>query len=156
MRRVYLAGPISGLTYKDAIGWRSWAAERLREHRFVALDPMRGKEWIGEKYGGDPLPPTFDDDRAAFSRDLRDIDTSDAVLIHFALANRASIGTIAEMGYAHARGLPIYAVLNPRDDVHHHLFVHGMTTSIQERLEDAVDDLVNSPLWWGRRLTERV
>ena len=42
----YLAGPIRGLNYEEAIGWRMDAAKRLKDVGIKCLSPMRSKEWI--------------------------------------------------------------------------------------------------------------
>ena len=55
-KTVYLAGPITGLTYSAARhGWREHFAEMLPAH-ILPVSPMRGKDFLrGEKsLKGDP------------------------------------------------------------------------------------------------------
>lgn len=43
MKSVYLAGPISGLTFDDAQDWRGHAATFLASRGVVGLSPLREK-----------------------------------------------------------------------------------------------------------------
>lgn len=167
MRAVYLAGPITGQTFNQATDWRSkfqWDADRLG---WQALSPMRGKDKF--RMPG-PLPSTFDEGKAAVLRDLHDIRRSEAVLINLEGAARVSIGTMAEMGYAHALNKFIIVVLDPpvkrvkavipdgwckskpearfldwkdvtETNPHDHVFVREMASQIVDSLDDALDVL---------------
>jgi hypothetical protein len=43
---VYLAGPITGLTYEGATEWRNVAAEKLDSDKIETLSPLRGKNYL--------------------------------------------------------------------------------------------------------------
>lgn len=63
MRAVYLGGPITGLTFDDAEGWRETIVKRPDwPEGWAALSPMRDKEQF--RVDG-PLPSTFDEGAAA-------------------------------------------------------------------------------------------
>ena len=46
MKTVYLAGPITGLTYDGATDWRAYAKARLAKFGIQAVSPMRAKEFL--------------------------------------------------------------------------------------------------------------
>src|SRR6476469_8136640 len=96
---IYMAGPITGLTYQEATGWRKQVREALPDD-WKILDPMRGKSHLR---GMGALAANFDSGMDAVSRDLQDIRDADVVLAHFAAsptATSVSLGTSCEIGYA--------------------------------------------------------
>ncbi|MHA4893061.1 hypothetical protein, partial [Enterococcus faecium] len=50
--KVYLAGPIGGLTVNEATDWRHRATYMLAKHGLDAYSPMRSKNFIND---GQPL-----------------------------------------------------------------------------------------------------
>lgn len=48
--RVYLAGPITGLTYNGATNWREQVALELADMGHIGVSPMRGKDYLREVY----------------------------------------------------------------------------------------------------------
>ncbi len=144
MRCVYLAGPITGLTFTGACEWRDWVtvALRLESHRYPRtthlhpLSPMRDKD----QFICDPrqvLPSTWDEGKAAVHRDLLDIRRSDAVLVNLLGASRVSLGTMCELGYAYAERKFILVVMEP-DNPHDHVFVTELASQIVPTLDDAL------------------
>lgn len=131
-KTVYLAGPMSGLRVAEARLWRARVERQLTGWR--VLSPMRRLE-LGDDM---MLSGQFDDGEAAVLRDLADIRACDAVLVNFAVdAGRPSVGTCCEIGYAHALGKPIVAVLQP-GCAHDHVFMDVMVACVRSNLADAV------------------
>ncbi len=146
MRCVYLAGPITGLTFRGASRWRAEFTEALKRanesHRYPRtthlhpLSPMRDKD----QFICDPrqvLPSTWDEGKAAVHRDLLDIRRSDAVLVNLLGASRVSLGTMCELGYAYAERKFILVVMEP-DNPHDHVFVTELASQIVPTLDDAL------------------
>lgn len=156
--RVYLCGPISGLTADGAREWRG-AAEHLLKHKFdtelygrrmavgdrpvTVLSPMRFKS----KLPAGALPPEgFNDlgplytNRGIFGRDRNDVRTSDVILAYFAGAERVSIGSVMELGWADAWNIPVVAVLDP---LHDHVFVKQVATALCKDLDEAVESVLS-------------
>lgn len=139
-RYVYLAGPITGRTFDEAIDWRRnfdadvWGFDSGWE----CLSPMRGKEAFRIR---GPLPSTFDEGRAAVLRDLYDIRRCDAVLVNLVGADRVSIGSMCELGYANALGKFIIVARSHSDTVHEHVFVAELASQIVPTLANAIDVL---------------
>lgn len=133
---VYLAGPIAGLTFDVANGWRDVAAAALPPG-WRALSPLRGKDHLDD---GKVLSNNFDGGGQAVARDLHDIDMCDAVIVYFGGAERVSIGTVAEIGYAYAKGKPII-VVPFGDRLHDHVFIYYMATDFAADIVEACDRL---------------
>lgn len=152
MRFVYLAGPITGLTYDEATDWRESIIDRDDwPSDWIALSPMRDKEQF--RIPG-RLPSTFDNGGDAVQQDLADIRVSSAIIMNLTSTTFASIGTMAEMGYAYAVETPMIVVLDGLGErgtdgrlkrlppnPHDHIFVHEMSTVIVSSLDEALEQL---------------
>lgn len=142
MKRVYLCGPISGLTADAAFSWREAAADLLANYDLRAISPMRGKDVLrGQGTLGSAGFPHFGpllSEHAVFKRDRNDVRGCDALLANFTNSPRVSIGSMVEFGWADAWSKPIVAVV---DKNHDHLFIREAALAICETLEEAVDAL---------------
>ena len=141
--KLYLAGPITGLTYQEATGWRNQVREALPDD-WKVLDPMRGKSHLR---GMGALAANFDSGMDAVSRDLQDIRSADVVLAHFAASDAqtgVSLGTSCEIGYAFALGKPVVAVVR-RNTPYDHIFIDHMCTVVRstEGAIQAIKRLMN-------------
>lgn len=125
MKSVYLAGPIVGLTWEEAAGWRIRAAHEFACVGATALNPLRGKKvwegpWKTSMYdvGADGMPSSD-----LVKRDLSDIDRADVVLCNLVgvTPDRAPVGSLIEIGFAHGLGKPVVLVCNT--DLGHHPFL---------------------------------
>ncbi len=142
MYKVYLAGPIGGLSYDDAFaGWRQ-KAEKLFEDcvEIQTYNPMRFKEVLrgelkldGKDYEGDPLVTP----QGIFTRDMHDVMSCDAMLINFRDSQKVSIGTCVEIGWATAFRKPFVMVT---DDINPHQgpFMKACTPFVTSDLEVGV------------------
>jgi nucleoside 2-deoxyribosyltransferase len=145
MKRVYLCGPISGLTVDDATyGWRQQAIHALAARNIETVSPMRGKAGLlpnGPLSSGQ-YPPSHPmvADKAVLKRDRNDVLTCDAVLACFIGAPRVSIGSMIEFGWADAWNKPVVAVLDPRHD---HLFTRQIAAVECTSLDQALNALVH-------------
>ena len=57
MKKIYLAGPISGLTFEGAQDWRTYFSNKINPE-IQCLSPLRGKDYL--KMRG-PLEGSYDD-----------------------------------------------------------------------------------------------
>lgn len=124
---VYLAGSMTGLTYKAAKGWRLQAAEYLNEHNIRTLSPMRGHSHVGPD---DELDAYYEveglgGENAVVAADRSDVMRSDAVLFNFTGATRVSIGSIVEVAWADAWRKPAVAVIED-GSIHDHPFIRSL------------------------------
>lgn len=114
--KVYLAGPITGLTYGDADSWRQLAIERLRPVR--GFDPLRGKAYLDKIKGG--LSGTGEEykdmgvlvrQKSVMTRDHYDVISADALLVNVLGAKVVSLGTVMEVAWAWDRHIPVVCVI---------------------------------------------
>lgn len=118
---VYLAGPIAGLSYEEAVDWRGDARVLLGRHGIAAYSPMRGKahlmgvEQLDSGHAPEHPVTTY---RAIFDRDRFDVERCDVLLVNLLGADRLSIGTIMEMAWAHLLRKPVVLVIEPSGNPH--------------------------------------
>lgn len=138
MTRIYLAGPIKGLSYEEATRWRKDAAAYLTGGWLVdgadlgsgieIYDPMRGKE---ELRGVAEIPSVvkgsvFTDADYIFQSDTWHIRNSDIVLVNLLGAKETwHIGTMFEIGYAYALKKQVIVVSDVEDVVLHPFIKNG-------------------------------
>lgn len=126
---VYLAGPITGLTYDGATDWRDHANAELAEFGIKGLSPLRAKEYLrqvgaltgtGEEYahlGVLSLP------RGVTTRDRYDATRCDALLVNLLGAERVSIGTVMEIAWADLCRIPIVVTIEENGNPHEHMMI---------------------------------
>lgn len=149
---VYLCGPIAGCTYDEArYGWRKKLAELIKPE-IPILSPMRQEghlaEVVGELGTFAPDNHAIATQRAIVAKDKLDIRQSSLVVANFLGAERVSIGSVVEIGFASALGKPIVLVIEPEGNVHDHLFVREMSDVRVSSIRDAAD-IVNALLLPG-------
>jgi nucleoside 2-deoxyribosyltransferase len=134
---VYLAGPIAGLTYDEAIDWRD-EAKRLLAPEVAGLSPLRAKDFLRGTgvIGTTPYDHVLSSDKGIVARDRSDALRSDLILANFLDAPRSSIGTAVEFGWADAFRKPIVAVITP-GSAHDHPFLRQLAGWVVETLSDA-------------------
>lgn len=139
--RVYLAGPIKGLPYDDAVAWREVATNNLAPE-IVAYSPMRGKSSLrneaalGAEYvdeGGALLISPA----AIYGRDHNDVMTADLVIAYLIGAEAVSIGTVSEVAWCHAYRKPLI-VVEEVGGTHWHPFVTQPALTVVGNLDDAI------------------
>lgn len=142
---VYLAGPIKGLTYTDAVGWRRVAAEHLARFGIEVLSPLRFKqellpanEAIIDSYDHHPLTTA----RGITARDRFDVGRCDIVLACFLGAKTASAGTAVEFGWADLLRKPIVMVIEPSGNPFDHPMMREIAAYRVETLEEALELVV--------------
>ncbi len=118
---VYLAGPITGLSFDNATDWRDMAEEFLKKIGIRGLSPMRGKGYLLEE---GILKDHYNEHLLSMSktitrRDRFDCLRADMILMNLLDAKTVSIGTMIEAGWADANRIPIVLVMED-DNVHRH------------------------------------
>lgn len=124
MSLVYLAGPIGGLTWEEANGWRTYVTELLKP--LNCLSPLRDIEVDGKMLSLKGFTNTSDkkflsNSRASgdlpfqilFDRDYRDVDFCNFLFVNMIGAKKKSTGTIMEVSRAFKRGIPMVLAMEP-------------------------------------------
>ena len=123
--RVYLSGPMGGLTVKKACAWRTEATKQLAKFSISVLNPMRDEydseqEIISTNYRDFKDRGLFFTTKSIAARDFNDVKLADCLLINFLGTKTASLGTIVELAWAYALQKPAVIVIeaegNPHDN----------------------------------------
>jgi nucleoside 2-deoxyribosyltransferase len=141
---VYLAGPISGLTYDGAEDWRALAKDELANAGIKAVSPLRGKEYLrgipaltADCAGYGELN-CMSSPRGIMTRDRFDAMRCDILLVNLIGAERVSIGTVMEIAWADAKRTPIVVAMEATGNVHEHAMISEAigfrVTSLMEAL----------------------
>lgn len=126
MRRLYLAGPITGISYKEVMEKRNNLKKDLEPEYFV-VDPMRGKESLAEdlslssNYSGLHMDPLLGG-HSIFRRDYTDLLSCDVVLGDFRGSKKISIGSVMELAWAYQKGIYVITVMEP-GNMHEYAFM---------------------------------
>ena len=140
MKSIYLCGPISGLSFDECTDWRKYVARRLASD-IVPLSPMRGKEYLAkEKAIGDSYEDTIlSSGRAITTRDRNDVMNCDMLMANFLGAQKVSIGSVIEYGWADAFRKPIITIMEAdKTNIHEHSILNGVTGFRVSTLDEAV------------------
>lgn len=115
---VYLAGPITGLSYDATTDWRAAASKALGAHGILGISPMRCKEFLA---GARRIAGSYEDGALGaaagiYTRDRHDIRQCDAVLMNLLGVSSPTIGCMIELGWADAFSIPVVLVIEREQD----------------------------------------
>ena len=151
MTTVYLFGPIRGLSYKQATGWRIEAENRLREVGFDVISPLFAKEYLAKQkcLKGSYEQYALSTTHAIYARDYWSVQISDILLGNFLKAKLPSFGSIMEMAWGWNLGRFIVLAMENRN-IHDHPFIREAASVITPTIEEAVDIVIKSKPHEGR------
>lgn len=138
-KTLYLAGPISGLSYESATDWRLNIQDKL-PFWVKTLSPLRAKTYlkgvkcIEDNYSEHPTSTS----RAILERDHNDVKKSDCILFNLLGTETVSIGTVMEIAWAKAYGVPAVLVIEPIN-IHQHCMLVESCGFTCDNLDAAID-----------------
>lgn len=145
---VYLAGPISGLTWNEATDWRQEVSNQLLRGGIKAISPLRAKVYLREC---GPIKDHYTDndiDVAAFTnmstprgittRDKFDCTRCSVIFVNLLGTTKVSIGTMIELGWANAHNIPVVLVIEEKDNIHDHAMVNELTGFRVKTIEEGI------------------
>lgn len=142
---VYLAGPITGLTYEGATDWRKSFVDVVTSHNpaINCMSPMRAKhhlEAIGEiPATGNGAYGAMSGGPAIVARDYADTVSSDIIVVNLLGAKRVSIGTMFEIAWAYSQHIPVVLVIEDGlVNLHSHSMLFNMVGYRVNNLNDAI------------------
>jgi nucleoside 2-deoxyribosyltransferase len=140
MKKIYLAGPISGLTYEGSEEWRDEFRRKI-DPRIEAFSPLRGKEYLTLR---GPLEGSYNDfplstDAGITARDRYDCMGADLIVFNMLGAKRVSIGTMIEFGWCDAARNPAIVIMEKEGNVHDYPMVRQISQFRVDNLEDAIN-----------------
>ena len=137
---VYLAGPIDGCSYEGCTSWREYAIEELRKDGIIGLSPMRAKDFLKQhpKLTDSIHDHPLTSDSGITTRDMWDVRRCDVVLFNLIGAQKVSIGTMIEYGWASAFNKPIVTTIETKGNVHEHNMVRRLSGYRVDTLENGL------------------
>jgi nucleoside 2-deoxyribosyltransferase len=136
---IYLAGPITGLTFKGATDWRDYATKLLNSDKVECLSPLRGKEYLADS--GVLHSGTYDGvlttGKAITRRDYFDCTRATAVFVNLLGTERVSIGTVMELAWCYQAQIPTVVIME-KNNMHNHVLLNEACTYVVESVEEAV------------------
>lgn len=143
MAKVYLAGPIAGLTDNEARNWRDIVSERLAQHGIKGISPLRCEPpAIGKFDDANKLNKAFCSEILA--KNTFDVKNTDLTLAYLPVPknNRHSYGTMWEVGATRILGKPVILVTDDPILQTHPLF-GGTVDWVFTDMNDAVDKIIS-------------
>lgn len=150
MQTIYLAGPIAGLSFNDAVEWRQTAASELfqgaswGQGAVKTLSPLRAKDYLAkvEHLSNEDIPKyaamsVLSSPRGIMSRDHNDATTCDVMLVYLLGAKKISVGTVMEIAWAYQKRIPVVCVMEA-GNVHEHPMVTEAIDFRVDTLEEAI------------------
>jgi len=152
MNHIYLAGPITGCTYRNCTSWRHAFEEFLAEamqnvywrpEEVRCLSPMRAKDYLNQVGVINKDYPSFQFgplscSRGIISRDFFDCTRSDLLVVNLLGATITSIGTMMELAWAYQKRTPSIVIMEREGNLHEHPFVWETTSFRVTSIEEAV------------------
>lgn len=144
--KVYLTGPITG-TQDDAItDWRAAVRFALAK-KVEIIDPSTFPYDSSLAYQQtEPLAEEMRrlmHGRFVVDRNRHYVQSSDVVLANFLNSTRASIGSIGELFWANAYGIPIVIVREPEHNVHDHAMLNAIASITCHSIDDGCKAVQN-------------
>lgn len=139
MSKVYLAGPISGLTYGGSELWRTEFISLMSDIPSIdCFSPLRAKSYLKD---AGVLEQSYDhplsSDRGIMTRDHNDCLTSDIIVCNMMGVQRVSIGSVMECAWAYAYRKPLVMIME-NENVHNHPMLRESAGFRVETVKDAV------------------
>lgn len=154
-KQIYLCGAISHQTLGQSDDWRRYLASQLDGHHeqpsgasvtLLTYSPLRGETFFRKIQPDEKFSPTLKDNASLIStpngvlgRDLNDVANASLVIANFLPSpDKVSIGSVYEIGYAKAKGIPVVLIIQETGNIHQHVFLSNSAVYIVRNLEDAV------------------
>ena len=138
---VYLAGPITGLSYGESTDWRKYVANKFSPH-IHGISPMRAKSYLANEkriqssYEEHPLSTS----RGIMCRDGWDTRKRDMIFANLLGACQiVTIGTVMEIAMAYAHRKPVVLVIEKEHNIHRHPMLLEAADIIVSDLDQGIE-----------------
>ena len=139
--KVYLAHPISSLSYDEVMSYYHHTQDLLSDY-YEVLCPMVAKQYLKEEKELKPVgyvnPPSTG--HAIVERDCWMVGNSDVVLVDLTGSQMTSIGCIMELAWAYL--LHKHTIVVYQNEFYNHAFIKEAADIVFSSLEEAVDYLI--------------
>lgn len=147
-KSVYLAGPISGLTYEEASEWRDEIKNALESDGIKCLKPLRAAVHLRNHKGlltdCEIIPGlegaviAMSTPKGVVTRDRFDATHCSVMLLNLFGSKKISIGSMVEIGWANANNIPIVLIMEDDGNLHDHAFVTECCQFRVTQISDAI------------------
>lgn len=140
--KVYLAGPIRGLTYSASEDWREYVKDQV-PISVKCYSPLRAKEFLND---GRTINTSYPElgplatSKGIMSRDHYDCFSSDAIFCNLIGAEVISAGTVMEIAWAFAYKKPLICCIDERN-IHDHPMIMEAINFPCGTLDEGIDTL---------------
>ena len=140
---LFLAGPLTGLSYEEALAWRT-EVERKLPSDIVAFSALRKKHYLSDEtvlkdsYADRPLSTP----RGTITRDRNDVLRCDALFVNLLGAKQVSVGTMFELAWADLKRIPIVIVME-QGNINDHAFVREVAGYVAQSIDEGIDIAVS-------------
>lgn len=154
LEKIYLCGAISHQTLGQSQDWREQVASQLDgihempnggSIQLQTYSPLRGETFFRDIKPDEKFSPTLTDNASLIStpngvlgRDLNDCRNASLIFVNFLPSpSKVSIGSVYEVGFSKAHGIPIVMVMQD-DNIHRHVFLTNSATYLVKTLEEGI------------------
>jgi len=144
---VYLAGPITGLSFGDATNWRDYVRYKLPKH-IKTLSPLRGKQYLEQRSSFDgKIMDSYEEyplasSRGINTRDHWDCTRATVVFVNLLGAKTVSIGTVMEIAWAYTNGVPCILVMEESGNIHEHSMIRESVGFRVDSVDKGIEVLI--------------
>lgn len=133
MPKIYLGGPIHGLTHEESSGWRDYVTPLLNP--LICLSPLRDFDTCLNS------DAPYED---KFQRDYEDVMTTCQAAFFYVLnAKKPSIGTICEIAWSYTKSLPIALIIQEGNPNWNDFLVECVSSNPNGRIFDSIHEGIN-------------
>lgn len=132
--KIYLAHPISGLSYDEVADYYDVIVPHLQDVGYQVFNPLTGKDVLRNEiefkvkgYEGIPLSSNH----AIKQRDQWMVSQADIVWCNFLKCKNVSIGMVSELAWADLQGKHTIVTMQ-EDNIHQHAFILEMADVVFE------------------------
>ena len=140
-KKIYLAGPITGLNWSETESWRDHFKARLADvaPHVKGFSPLREKGFLQEvgTIADNYSDKLLSSQKAIMSRDFFDCQTADAIVANLTGAPRVSIGTVMEIAWGYQRRIPVI-IIAEAGNMHEHSMLREAANWWVDNIEDAL------------------
>lgn len=144
--KVYLAGPITGLSFNESVDWRNYFTTQSKNSGITFFDPLRGKSFLKDSTevieAVDTSERVMVSSKFIMDRDYNDVVTSDLIVFNMLNAERISLGTVMEMAWAYQLQIPRVTIIE-RTNVHRHAMFNEASGIEVQDLDTAIEVVEN-------------
>jgi nucleoside 2-deoxyribosyltransferase len=136
--KIYLAHPISGLSYDEVMDYYKDTTMKMMMAGYKVLCPMTGKDALRNEvsFKAEGYGTPISTNRAILGRDHWMINQADVVYINLTGSKSISIGCCMELAFAYTHHKHVILVME-KDNIHKHCFVLESADIIYETTEEA-------------------